>query len=61
MSVFSEGNTVHLCLTLIPVRVNMSPFNAAKEYKCISLEKPKPNLSLNLLFCNAATKKGGTD
>lgn len=39
----------------------MNLFNAAKEYKCVSLEKPKPNLSFNLLFCNAATKKGGTD
>lgn len=48
MSVFSEGNTVHLCLTFIPVRANKNLFNAAKEYKCVSLEKPKANPSLNL-------------
>jgi len=61
VSVFSEGNTVHLSLTHIPVRGNRNLFYAAKEYKCVSLEKPKPNLSPNHLFCNAATQKGGTD
>lgn len=39
----------------------MKLFNAAEEYKIVSLEKPKPNLSLSLLFCHAAMKKGGTD
>lgn len=61
MSVFSESNTVHLRLTLTAVRIHTNLFNATKEYKCVSLKKPKPNLYLNCLFCSAATKKDGTE
>lgn len=60
-SVFSEGNTVLLCFTSTTVGTNTILFHPAKEDQWASLKKSKPNLSLNLLFCYAATKKGGTD